>query len=494
MHPRRQPNPGRADHQVTDHKGGPEHQPRGREDIRERSRESGELKQLDPAHQGQANSGEQKESASDRRREHDDKHEPDQDGVEQATDHVSRESRHREAASCARGNHREQEEQGPQSRRGRLPEVTHPASLAHGRKWFDRTDAVEQDRHMTSTAPDRTAPDQSVLIAAVAAAIETVLAEPSAGVVRVQVGEEILLERAWGLADRRHGIAMTPDHQIGVASGAKGFTALAVMSLVADGTLTLDTTARSILGADLPLIADDVTIGHLLAHRSGIGEYLDDDADTAEYLLPGAMSSLVSPEDYLPLLDGHPTAFPAGTEFAYCNGAFVVLSLLAQRASGVPFHELVRTRVIEPAGLSATAYLRSDELPASAALGYVKVGEGTPDETWRTNVHHLPVIGGGDGGIYTTAADMHRFWTALFAGRIVPTDWVAEMTREHSPASEDEDAYGLGFWLPEPGVVQLVGMDAGSSFVSSHVVAAGRTATALATTAESVWPVARAMQ
>ena len=128
---------------------------------------------------------------------------------------------------------------------------------------------------MTSTAPDRTAPDQSVLTAAVAAAIETVLAEPSAGVVRVQVGEEILLERAWGLADRRHGIAMTPDHQIGVASGAKVFTALAVMSLVADGTLTLDTTARSILGADLPLIADDVTIGHLLAHRSGIGEYLE---------------------------------------------------------------------------------------------------------------------------------------------------------------------------------------------------------------------------
>ena len=336
---------------------------------------------------------------------------------------------------------------------------------------------------MTSTDPDR-----SSLTAAVAAAIETVETEPSAGVVRVQVGEEILLARAWGLADRRHGIAMTPDHQIGVASGAKGFTALAVMSLVADGTLTLDTTARSILGADLPLIADDVTIGHLLAHRSGIGEYLDDDADTADYLLPGAMSSLVSPEDYLLLLDGHPTAFPAGTEFAYCNGAFVVLSLLAQRASGIPFHDLVRTRVIEPAGLNATAYLRSDELPASAALGYVKVGE----QTWRTNVHHLPVIGGGDGGIYTTAADMHQFWTALFAGRIVPEELVAQMTREHSPASEHEYAYGLGFWLPEPGAVQLVGMDAGSSFASRHTVATARTATALATTADSVWAVEQA--
>ena len=36
-------------------------------------------------------------------------------------------------------------------------------------------------------------------------------------------------------------------------------------------------TARSVLGADLPLIDDDVTIEHLLAHRSGIGDYLDED-------------------------------------------------------------------------------------------------------------------------------------------------------------------------------------------------------------------------
>ena len=54
------------------------------------------------------------------------------------------------------------------------------------------------------------------------------------------------------------------------------------MSLIVDGTLTLDTTAKSILGDDLPLIDDRVTVRHLLAHRSGIGEYLDDDADLSK--------------------------------------------------------------------------------------------------------------------------------------------------------------------------------------------------------------------
>ena len=53
------------------------------------------------------------------------------------------------------------------------------------------------------------------------------------------------------------------------------------MSLVDDGALELGTTARSLLGDDLPEIADDVTVEQLLAHRSGIGEYLDDDADEA---------------------------------------------------------------------------------------------------------------------------------------------------------------------------------------------------------------------
>ncbi|WP_313558206.1 serine hydrolase domain-containing protein [Miniimonas arenae] len=324
---------------------------------------------------------------------------------------------------------------------------------------------------------------------ALATALQEAAEEPSAGVVRIDEEGETVLEHAWGLADRRHRIAMTPAHRIAVASGAKGFTALTVMSLVADGTLTLDTTARSLLGDDLPLIGEDVTIEHLLAHRSGIGDYLDDDADSAEYLLPDAMSGYVDAEDYLDVLGGHESLFAAGTDFRYCNGGFVVLAILAQRASGVPFHDLVRTRVIEPAGLTATAYLRSDALPGDAAVGYVRV-----DGVWRTNVHHLPVIGGGDGGIWTTAADMVTFWDALLDGRIVPRELVDDMLRERSAASEDENAYGLGFWLPAPGVVELEGMDASSSFVSRHEIATGRTASVLATTADAAWEVARAVR
>jgi CubicO group peptidase (beta-lactamase class C family) len=81
------------------------------------------------------------------------------------------------------------------------------------------------------------------------------------------------------------------------------------------------------------------------------------------------MHELESTEQYLVVLDGHPTAFPPGERFAYCNGGFVILALIAERTSKTPVHELVRQRVCEPAGMSDTGFLRTDELPGRAAMG-----------------------------------------------------------------------------------------------------------------------------
>ncbi len=113
--------------------------------------------------------------------------------------------------------------------------------------------------------------------------------------------------------------------------------------------------------------------------------------------------------------------------------------------------------------MADTEFLRSDELPGRAALGYL-----TADGP-RTNVFHLPVRGGGDGGIYSTAADIHAFWVALFDGRIVSPEWVAEMVRPRSDHTSDSRRYGMGFWLDgSTSAVMLEGYDAGVSFRTVH--------------------------
>ena len=306
------------------------------------------------------------------------------------------------------------------------------------------------------------------------------------GVVRVDRGDTVEIVKAYGLADRSYTIPNEVDTRFGLASGTKGLTALTVVSLIVDGALQLTTTARSVLGQDLPLVGDEVTVEQLLAHRSGIGDYLDEDLglDFDDYLMPVPVHELATTEDYLAVLDGHRPKFAPGERFAYCNGAYVVLALIAERATGTPFHELVQSRICEPAGMSDTAFLRSDELPARTARGYL---EGA--DTWRTNVFHLPVRGSGDGGIYSTAADIRSLWTAFFAGRIVSDDWVAEMVRPRSDVPADSRRYGLGFWLRTSGAVLLTGMDAGVSFSSTHDPQSNLTSTVISNTSHGTWPV-----
>lgn len=306
------------------------------------------------------------------------------------------------------------------------------------------------------------------------------------GVVRVDEKDEVVFAKAYGLAHRGYEIPNEVDTRFATASATKGLTALAVMSLVEEGALELATTARSMLGKDLPLVGDDVTVEHLLAHRSGIGDYLDEDTelDLDAYLMPAPVHELATTEQYVAILDGYPPKFAPGEGFSYCNGGYVVLALIAERVSGVPFHELVLQRVCEPAGLRDTGFLRSDELPGRTALGYLE-GEGVS----RTNVFHLPVRGNGDGGIYTTAADVRSLWRAFFAGGIVSLDWVAEMVRPRSDAPEHEKRYGLGFWLhPSTDTVILEGMDTGVSFRSLHDPGADLTHTVISNTSEGAWP------
>jgi CubicO group peptidase (beta-lactamase class C family) len=331
-------------------------------------------------------------------------------------------------------------------------------------------------------------PDPEELAAAVDA---EAAASRSSGVVRVDLDGEVLLERAYGLAHRGLGLPNTPATRLGVASVVKGLTALTVVSLAVDGVLPLATRARDLLGGDLPLVHDAVTVEHLLAHRSGIGDYLDEDAvgEVTDHVLAVPVHRLATTEDHLQVLDGHPQVAPPGERFAYNNGGYVLLALLAERAAGRPFPDLVHERVCAPAGMTATSFPRSDEPEAGLALGYLHA------EGLRTNVLHLPVRGSGDGGACSTAADLSALWTALEAGRVVPPPQVAEVLRPRSDVPGEHARYGLGFWLHPTGrTAWLEGYDAGVSARTVRDPDRRLTCTVLCNWSDGAWPVARLLR
>jgi CubicO group peptidase (beta-lactamase class C family) len=319
---------------------------------------------------------------------------------------------------------------------------------------------------------------------------DAVAAAAFTGVATVDVDDRRVLERCEGFIHRALRVPMTSGARIAIASGSKAFTALAVMRLVEDGELRLDQPVRTLLGADLPLVDDRVTIEHLLADTSGIGDYLDEDGDweVSDYVLSLPVHTLTTAQAFLPVLDGHAQNFAPGERFAYCNGGYMVLAVLLERATGATYHDVVRRLVIEPAGLRRTGFLPLNDLPADAALGYL-ANEGN-----LVNTLHLPVLGNGDGGAFTTADDLHRFWLALLDGRIVTRETVEEMIRPRHDVPQENKRYGLGFWLHRRHRAPILeGFDAGASFRSTHLVQSRTTVSVLGNSSHGAWPVVAAL-
>ncbi len=209
------------------------------------------------------------------------------------------------------------------------------------------------------------------------------------GVIRVDSGGQLIYESAHGLADRAHRVPNTCAARFAAASGTKGYTAAVIMVLVERGQLSLTTTARSLLGRDLPLIDDYVTIEHLLTHRSGIGDYLDESqiGSRTDYVMCQPPHLVDSPSATIVLLDNRPMTDAPGARFAYNNGGYALLALLAERATGTSFYDLIDVLVGQPARQQSTGVLRTDALPGDTAIGYLH------RDGLQVNTLHVPVRG-----------------------------------------------------------------------------------------------------
>lgn len=304
------------------------------------------------------------------------------------------------------------------------------------------------------------------------------------GVVRVEIAGEVVHESAHGFADRAHGIPNQVDTRLAAASGLKPCTAIVVMHLVEVGTLSLDTRVSDALDGALPFVDPSVDVRHLLTHRSGIADYCSEPDD------PGAVHgadvpqcSLDAPESIVTLLTDRPTRAAPGAEFRYNNAGYVLLALIAERLTGSSIHDLLDRYVFEPAGMQRSSVLCTDELPGDTAIGYLH------RSGLRSNVHHVPRRGLGDGGLYTTAADVSRFWRALRSATLLRPETFVEMTTPHGH-TPGGTPYGMGFWLSAHNdSIELEGYDSGISFRSVHQPSRDVTWTVLSNWTDGAWSI-----
>ncbi len=209
-----------------------------------------------------------------------------------------------------------------------------------------------------------------------------------------------------------------------------------------------------------------VTVGQLLNHTAGVPDYFDEEleSDYGALWRERPCYRMTSVRDFLPLFENAPMKAPPGQGFNYCNAGFVLLGLVIEDLTGRDFREVVAERIFGPCGMTHSGYFAMDALPDNTALGYLSEDEADR----RTNIYSVPLIGGGDGGAFTTAQDMRRFWTALLAGRILARDWLDRFLAPSVQVAERDASwhYGRGVWLrQERGnwIVSVEGSDPGAS-------------------------------
>jgi CubicO group peptidase (beta-lactamase class C family) len=312
------------------------------------------------------------------------------------------------------------------------------------------------------------------------------------GVVRLAERGAVALDRCFGLANRADGIIIGPDTRFGMASGCKTFTAVAVCQLVDQGRLSFDSRLSDILDAAVPRFDPGITVHHLLSHTSGAPDYFDEETshDYASLWADRPMYRMRRPRDFLPMFQDLPMKSAPGSRWSYNNAGYILLGLVVEAVSGMEFTAYVEDRVLRACGMADTGYFSLDDLPGRVALGYVPAEGGR----WTTNLYSIPIVGGPDGGAFTTAPDLGRFWDALMGGRLLTAPTLRAMLQPHGRT--DTGHYGYGLWLEdgEPGFAfQMIGEDPGVGFFSGLDPSTGRQLTVLGNVAAPVWEMARVL-
>lgn len=227
----------------------------------------------------------------------------------------------------------------------------------------------------------------------------------------------------------------TPTTRFQIASVSKNVASTLTMMLVDEGRLDLHEPLDRWL-PEAPPSWRGLTLHHLLSNSSGIGHWKD---------VPGLDPSVpATRDDRLRLVLRAPLQFEPGTQFRYSSPAFIVVGVVAERATGKEYAKLLAEKILQPLGLTSTS---SGPRPHDVVPGH---HAGVPVEPWDLT----SVIGSGD--MWSTAEDLAAYARALDAGALVSRDSLTLMRKKYSAFAEPDRSpdgrleltgYGYGHYL-----------------------------------------------
>ena len=311
----------------------------------------------------------------------------------------------------------------------------------------------------SATGPVRAAAavrSYAATIADARAAVAVLMKDPAVSSISVALvdGDRIAWQQGFGYADRVAGTLPVPTTMYGIGSVSKVFAAMAVMTLVDAGRVSLDAPVIRYI-PDFTMASPDyrrITVRMLLDHSAGLPgtDYRNWSMDAP---FPGYADQLLA------TLRTERLKTTPGSMSVYCNDCFTLAQILVDRVSGMSYPDYVTSAILAPLGMAHSRYSTAEFVPGTAARVY------DPATATMVPQEYLGLYG--SGGLFSTPSDMARVASMLMDGgtyagrRVLSAEAVAEMGRDQTKGSLDPTGlqgfiYGLGWdTVREPGLAKV---------------------------------------
>lgn len=267
---------------------------------------------------------------------------------------------------------------------------------------------------------------------------------PPGAIVVVQRGSAIQVHAAGVAREGSTAPPLASDH-VRIGSVSKAMNGAAALALVAQGKLSLDTTVGQVLPT-LSVAWHGVTLAQLLNHTSGIPDYST--SPGFQNALRASLTVAPPPEQLLSYVSAEPLRFPPGTRYAYSNSDNVIVGLMIQAASGLPYATALKRYVYTPIGLSQTGLPATVAMPPPYIHGYDAPLTGSREDVSET---FSPGWAWASGGIVSTPGEANRFIRSYARGGTTSPAVHNRQFRFHPGATSEPpgpgaNAAGLGIF------------------------------------------------
>lgn len=236
------------------------------------------------------------------------------------------------------------------------------------------------------------------------------------GTVLIAQHDRILFEKGYGYADNSKHIPNTVNTEYRIGSITKQFTATIIMKLREMGKLSLQD-PLSLYIPDYPK-GDSILVKHLLNHTSGIKSF----TSMKQYYTQW-MKEAATPEKLISYFKHEPLLFRPGSDYAYSNSNYLLLTFIAEKSSGKKLHVLLNEYIFKKLNLQHTQLDSNNRASANKALGYVF----TPESDYTPAPFIDISILSGAGAMYSTVHDLYKWDRALYTSKILSDTSLQQM-------------------------------------------------------------------